>query len=74
MIEGVLWPKLITTRGKKRTTEIMGSLRKATNIKRFIDKNISSMEVEPFHEYIKRKCLEKGVEAARISSFMFNNN
>lgn len=47
--------------GKNRTTEIMGRLINATSIKRFIDKNDSYMKVEPFHEYIRRKCQEKGV-------------
>ena len=47
--------------GKKRTTELMGQLIKATNIKHFIEKNLSCMESEPFHEYIRRKCLETGV-------------
>lgn len=47
--------------GKYQTTDIMGRLIKATNIKRFIAKNVSCMEVELFHEYIKRKCQETGV-------------
>jgi transcriptional regulator with XRE-family HTH domain len=47
--------------GKNRTTELMGRLIKATSIKRFISINISSMEEVPFHEYIRRKCLETGV-------------
>lgn len=44
----------------------MDRLLKATNIKRFIDKNASSMNAMPFHEYLRQKCNEKGAVPEQI--------
>ncbi len=52
--------------GKNSTSALMNRLFKATNIKRFIDKNASCMKVVPFDEYIRQKCNETGVVQEQV--------
>ncbi len=51
---------------KNSTGALMGRLLKATNIRRFIDKNASCMRVAPFHEYIRQKCNETGAVPEQV--------
>jgi hypothetical protein len=52
--------------GRTDTGELMGKLLRTANIKRFLEKNVHSMEIIPFHEYIRQKCNERGAVPEQV--------